>query len=72
MKPTLRRIKLPLKEHDKRVSAKSQYLAKIGGNWISGTFSKQWYGWLFAGHCYAMSGHQVNTSDWEELFELVE
>jgi len=54
------------------VSAKSQYLAKIGGNWISGTFSKQWYGWLFAGHCYAMSGHQVNTSDWEELFELVE
>jgi hypothetical protein len=52
-----------------------RYLAKIGGEFYTGRFSKQWYGFNF-NDGWGCSGHQFDTpgtncSNLEELYEIV-
>lgn len=58
---------------DIKVGSKFTYLAKIGGQWTTGHFTKQWYGLNFqalydAGIQFDTPG--TNESDWEELYQL--
>ena len=57
------------------ISSKKQYLAKIGGRFFAGTFSREWYGWTFDGWC-GVSGMQLdkpgtNASTWQRLWEII-
>lgn len=52
------------------------YLAKVMDQWMAGTFSREWYGLHFDTD-WGMSGLQFdapgyNSSNWEELYEIVE
>lgn len=52
------------------------YLAKIGGRWYAGTFTKQWYGWNFnavysAGHQLSCGRHPTKEG-WEQLSIIID
>jgi hypothetical protein len=54
-------------------TGRTQYLARIGGDWFAGTFSRQWYGLNFDG--WGDVGLQFdapgqNASRWQELYEI--
>lgn len=54
----------------------TQYLAKIDGEWLTGPFSREWYG-LHFDTTWGMTGLQFdapgyNSSEWEQLYEIVE
>lgn len=48
-----------------------QYLAKINGRWVIGTFNRQWYGLNFSREYDITCGHQLDSKDWEKLFEIL-
>ena len=50
---------------------KKQYLAKIAGRWVIGTFTRQWYGLNFRREYDVTCGHQLDYNDWEKLFEIL-
>lgn len=52
------------------------YLAKHDGEWIIGTFDRQWYGLNFNWFWSCVAGLQFdapgfNSSRWQELYEMV-
>lgn len=61
--------------HDhKDIKSRKQYLAKVGGTFAAGTFSRQWYGWSF--NAIYDAGLQLdkpgtNASMWQGLWEIV-
>ena len=65
----LKNIRLPIKEDDKRISSRKQYLCKIGGRWYANTFTKQHYGWNFDGVYDA--GYQVDYDGWKKVYEII-
>jgi len=77
-KPNLKTIKLPLEEKDKRLSGDKEYLAKIpmcndmGYVWVAGRFKMQWHGWTFHEFQSIMSGRQIDITDWQCIYEIVE
>ena len=54
---------------DSRISAKKTYLVKIYGQWYTGQFSKQHYGWSFNG--WGNAGLQLNSIE-GPLYEIIE
>ncbi len=63
-------IRLPVLTDDVRINYRSSYLAKIGGSWFAGKFSKQWYGWNF--NAVYDAGYQVDYDGWEKLYHIKE
>ena len=77
--PQLKQVDLSKsKEHkhpDIIADNKTPYLAKIRGNWFTGTFNEQWFGLSFYGWYNSHLQFDApgwNTSGWEELFEIVD
>lgn len=57
------------------ISSKKQYLAKIGGDWFAGRFTRLWYGWNFDNWISGTVGLQLdkpgtNGSQWQALYEI--
>lgn len=57
------------------ISLRKTYLALIDGEYFTGKFSRQWYGWNFDGWNYNPAGLQFdapgsNCSRWERLWEI--
>jgi len=52
--------------NDKRITSRKHYLAKYHGNFYSGQFTKQWYGWNLS--CGFGCGIQLNNI--EQLWEI--
>jgi hypothetical protein len=75
--PRLKRIDLQ-KAHQHEcpgvvADGKTEYLARIGGQFFAGTFSRQWYGLDFQGWHgmgYQFDAPGENASTWEELWEI--
>lgn len=63
----LKRIRLPLKQNDPRISLRKAYLAKVEGQEGTGKFTREWYGLNFKGIYNA--GCQWNY-DWQGLWEI--
>ena len=55
--------KIPVGESSQSalIDSRKRYRVKIDGSWYEGSFSKQWFGWLFEG--YGSSGIQLNLID---------
>lgn len=51
-----------------------RYLARIGGDWFAGQFTKEWYGWSFdgwgGGGGLQLDKPGTNASEWEGLWEI--
>lgn len=75
MPPILRKVEVELspKKIDpktKLLNEGKKYLAKIDGKWETGTFSLQWYGWLFH---YGWTTAQFDKyTKWQEIYEIAE
>jgi hypothetical protein len=77
--PKLKPIDLTKGEDSKHPDIKTgtTYLARIGGTYHVGKFSKQWYGWNFDGWSHNPGvGLQfdtpgTNNSKWQGLWEIV-
>jgi hypothetical protein len=57
------------------IQTRKKYLAKIGGDFFTGTFSREWYGLTFEDG-WGGSGHQLdkpgtNASTWQRLWEII-
>ena len=55
------------------INTRSQYLAKIDGQYFAGQFSKVWFGWNFDGwHDVGLQLDKpgTNSSEWQALWEI--
>jgi hypothetical protein len=68
--PHLRKLKLPIADHDERIRRDQLYLVKYDGRWDIGKFSEQWYGWNFGG--FYDAGLQVHSEGWQKCYEFHE
>jgi len=63
----LKKIPVGATSTSPHIDSRKRYRVKIDGSWYEGSFSKQWFGWLFEG--YGSSGIQLNLID--AVYELV-
>ena len=59
--PKLKKIQVGGSSQSAHIDSRRRYRVKIDGRWYEGSFSKQWFGWLFEG--YGPSGIQLNLID---------
>lgn len=56
------------------ISSRKQYLAKIGGQFFAGKFSRVWFGWSFdgwvGGQFLQLDKPGTNASHWQGLWEI--
>jgi len=63
----LKKIPVGATSTSPHIDSRKRYRVKIDGSWYEGSFSKQWFGWLFEG--YGSSGIQLNLID--AVYEIV-
>ncbi len=61
-------IRLPIKEHDTRISDDKLYLVRYDNRFAVGKFYKLWYGWNFSG--FYSAGLQVDYEGWQGVWEF--
>ncbi len=52
------------------ITTRKWYLAKVGGSWTAGRFSREWYGLDFS-EVGQFDPPGENESAWQELYEIV-
>lgn len=57
----LKKIPVGASSQSPHLDPRKRYRVKVEGRWHEGSFSKQWFGWLFEG--YGPSGIQLNLID---------
>lgn len=78
--PRLKKIKLPIEAHDKRIKPNTFYLAKIDVwdeknrrgfmGWFTGIFVKKQWGWNFK--AVYSAGYPYDCPGWKELYEIID
>lgn len=68
--PTLTKIDLNKRDDCDHpdISAREQYLVKIGRGWFAGKFSRQWYGWNFDN--WGTTGIQLDSFQVKEIWRI--